>query len=172
MLDGNFTEFGDGVDGNRCKTGETLGVDPIAVLGERKSELVQEVLSGSVGDPGVPWASLAQHRGDGTEPIGNLSRYGNLLEFRRTDERLEVIQVSTEVVEGHHRQSEADEGIVRIVPLRPLGVHPDAPARHEVGEFGQSRHQELLNQRDEIHLFLSPQQLPVTTDGVGPGGGA
>jgi hypothetical protein len=61
----------------------------------------------------------------------------------------------------------ADERVVGVVPLGPLGVHPDPAARHEVGQLRQRRHEELLEQADEHDLAVGvDQHLAVAADRV------
>ena len=63
----------------------------------------------------------------------------------------------TQVEQGHHRQPVADERVVRVVPLRALGVHPDAPAGHEVGELGERGDEQLLEQRHDDELAVGAE---------------
>ena len=65
----------------------------------------------------------------------------------------------------HDRQPVADERVVRVVPLRALGVHPDAAAGDEVGELGQRTDEQLLEQRHDDEVAVgTAHQLAVCAD--------
>ncbi len=71
--------------------------------------------------------------------------------------------------ECHHRQPVPDEGVVGVVPLGALGVHPDPAARHEVRQFGEGRDEELLEQcHVEDAAGRVGDQPPVGTESVDP----
>jgi len=38
----------------------------------------------------------------------------------------------------------ADEGVIGVIPLGPLGIHPDPGLGNEAGQLGQRRDQKLL----------------------------
>ena len=46
-------------------------------------------------------------------------------------DRLQDSEVATQVARGHHRKPVSGEGVVGVVPFRPLGVHPHATVGHE-----------------------------------------
>ncbi len=71
-----------------------------------------------------------------------------LIRLRLRASDVEEGEVSAEVEEGHHREPWACERVVGVVPLGTLCVEPDAAVGHEVGEFGEGRHEELLEQRN------------------------
>ena len=56
----------------------------------------------------------------------------------------------------------ADQGVVRVVPLRSLRVQPDPAIDDEIAELGQQRHQQLLQQVDLVDVSAAFQhQLAV-----------
>ena len=57
---------------------------------------------------------------------------------------VEQLQIPAKVGQGDHREPEADQCVVRVVPFRPLRVHPDATVWNEVRQFAQGRDEELL----------------------------
>ncbi len=56
----------------------------------------------------------------------------------------EDLRVTEHRAGGDDRGAGAHQGVVGVVPLWPLGVHPDPGARHQVGELGQEGDQQLL----------------------------
>ncbi len=69
-------------------------------------------------------------------------------------------RVACDGIERHDRHPPARERVVGIVPLGALGVEPDAAAGDEVGELDEQRDQQLLRQRDEPDLTISPTDQP------------
>ncbi|CAI8437339.1 MAG: Uncharacterised protein [Cryomorphaceae bacterium] len=49
-----------------------------------------------------------------------------------------------QIVQGHHRNPISYERVVRIVPLRALGIHPDTAFRDEVGHLRKNGREDLL----------------------------
>ena len=71
-------------------------------------------------------------------------------------------QVAAQVAQGDHGDAAAGQGVVGVVPLRPLGVHPDAGVGHQVRQLGQGRHQQLLEQIGVVDRAVrAGQQLAV-----------
>jgi hypothetical protein len=58
-------------------------------------------------------------------------------------------QETPQVRQRHHRQAVAHQGVVGIVPLRPLGVQPQATAGQQAAGLGQHDGGELLAQRGQ-----------------------
>ena len=79
---------------------------------------------------------LAQRGVDALEAVEQLFGHSHLLVLRRAQTVLEVDKEPAQVLQRHHGHTVAHKCVVRIVPLRTLGVHPDPSARHIVGEFG------------------------------------
>jgi hypothetical protein len=73
-------------------------------------------------------------------------------------------QVALELVERDHRQAVAGQRVVGVVPLGPLGVHPDAAAGDVAGQLRERRDEQLLREGD-------PDQLPVGDDQPAVGAG-
>ncbi len=100
----------------------------------------------------VDWADrvLGEDPSDVVEPLGDRGRHrdGALLIRLDAEQRLDEREVSAEVEQGHHRQSRAGERVVGVVPFGTLCVEPDPAVGHQVGEFGECRHQELLEHRN------------------------
>ena len=79
-------------------------------------------------------------------------------------------EVVAQVEHRHHRDAEARERVVGVVPLGPLRVQPDAAQRHQVGQLRQGRNEQLLCQRCVMHLLVvGHHQLAVGADGLEAG---
>ena len=80
------------------------------------------------------WRNIAQRHSGVGEPGDHLGRHlgrAVLVGEQGVKER----DVSAQVIECDHRQALTHERVVRIVPFRPLGVHPDAAIDNEVAEL-------------------------------------
>ena len=69
-------------------------------------------------------------------------------------------QGAAQVGEGDDRQALADERVVRVVPLRALGVHPDAAVGHQVDDLGQDGQQQLLAERHAHEVAVGAVHQP------------
>ena len=77
------------------------------------------------------------------------------------------LQHPLHVADGYHGQTPASQGIVGIVPLRPLGIHPHAASRHKIGSLGNHQLQKLGSQVHQCHpAFLVLHQLLVSPQGL------
>ena len=83
----------------------------------------------------------------------------------RREERVEKTEMPSEVADGDDRQPPASQRAVGVVPLRPLGVEPDATAWHEVRELHERGHEQLLGQGGEPrHAVGVRDRRPVGPD--------
>mgnify|MGYP000665198388 CR=1 FL=1 len=56
----------------------------------------------------------------------------------------------------------ADQGVVGVIPLRTLGIHPDPTAGNEIGDLGQKGHKDLFCQVNQEDLsFFIPDQFTI-----------
>ena len=67
------------------------------------------------------------------------------------------IDEAQQITDGHHGEPFADQGVVGVIPFRPLGVQPDAPVGHQVGQLGQEQHEELF---DHGHMNARGRRRP------------
>ena len=95
------------------------------------------------------------------EPGAHLVGDGDRLAAQRSEQAGQEGQVPLQVAERHHRDAVADQRVVGVVPLRALGVEPDAAARHEVRDLGERRHEQLLDETDVHDRAAVLQQLAV-----------
>ena len=130
--------------------GEVLLVNFVAVVAGCGAQTVQDGAALGVGNVArrQPLV-LAQSGVDAAEAVQQFLRDGNFLVVGLRQDVLEVDQEPAEVVQGHHGHAVAHQGVVGVVPLRTLGVHPNAALRDEVGDFGEHGGHQLL---DEVHL--------------------
>ena len=78
-------------------------------------------------------------------------------------------QVAAQVIEGDHRGAIANQGVIRVVPFRPLRVQPDAGLGDEVGKLDEQGDQELLGQIYQAHIFLLvPDEFAICAPGPHP----
>ena len=92
---------------------------------------------------------------------GGVVRDGFDEELDRLVDFYEEREVPAQVAQRDHGQPVAHQGIVGVVPFRPLGVHPDAAARHQVAELDQSHDQQLFQQVDMVDVLAAHNQAPV-----------
>jgi hypothetical protein len=145
---------GDGHHGTRG----TIAVQLLPVLAERMPERLQHdpplnVVDRAVGrrhvrpqGPGHPLARHAQLRRDLERRAGGAEQVEG--------EGKQAAQVG----QRDHRGAVAHQGVVGVVPLGPLGVHPQARPGHEAGQAGQHQHQQLLGQPDPDRIAGGIQQ--------------
>ena len=130
--------------------GEVLLVDFVAVVAGCGAQTVQDGAALGVGNVArrQPLV-LAQSGVDAAEAVQQFLRDRNFLVVGLRQDVLEVDQEPAEVVQRHHGHAVAHQGVVGVVPLRTLGVHPNAALGDEVGDFGEHGGHQLL---DEVHL--------------------
>ena len=130
--------------------GEVLLVNLVTVVAGCGAQPVQDGAALGVGnDARRQPMMLAQGGVDAAEAIQQLLRHRDLFVVGLRKDVLEVDQETSEVVQRHHGHAVADKGVVGVVPLGALGVHPNAALRDEVGDFGKHGGHQLL---DEVHL--------------------
>ena len=129
---------------------EAVVVERLSVGGARLAERVHDLLplgvrERTVGKGLEPFEGIC----DGLDEVGYLDgqRHGFGRSIRQ--QIAEDLQVAAEREERNHRDAVAHEGVVGVVPLRALGVHPDAALGDEVGQLRQQRDEQLLGERDE-----------------------
>ena len=118
-----------------------------AVAGAGLAERVHEAAPRPVVEAAVERARVrSQTRVDGVEEGAHLAgeRDGRAV----GQERLQVDDGAVEVRGRHDREPLADERVVRVVPLRALGVHPDPALGHQVGQLDEQQQEQLLGHRD------------------------
>ena len=93
---------------------------------------------------------LAQRGVDALEAVEQFLGHSHLFVLRRAQHVLEVHHEPAQVVQGHHGHAVAHQGVVRVVPLWALGVHPNAALRNEVRHLGEHRRHQLLDEVDFV----------------------
>ncbi len=100
--------------------------------------------------------------GDGLEQIRHFTVQGKFALFF-CHQAAEKGQETPQVAQSDHRKAIPHQGIVGIVPLRPLGVHPNPAFGDEVDQLGQSQREQLFGERSMHHAAVrGGQQTRVT----------
>ena len=158
VVEGAADETRDGLDGDGDGRAGTLAVNGVAVTGaglaggvnEDAAVFVVETIGrGERGGVAVEDGShFTKQDGDGGghRHVGPAEGGQHLV--------AQVGEETAQVGEGDDGKAVADEGVVGVVPLGTLGVHPDAAAGHEVGETGEDEQEELLGEVDVEHAAL------------------
>jgi hypothetical protein len=85
-----------------------------------------------------------QSREDGVEEHLHLARHD---EIAPGEQPLQEDDAAVEVGGRDDREPLADQGVVGVVPLRPLRVHPDAALGNQVGQLDEQQQEQLLGHR-------------------------
>ena len=159
-----------GADGGHRHGADVAGkpgrIERLAVGGARLAERVHDSLALGVGERAVGQRGVVGERArDGVQQVRHLGRELDRVVGRGLEEVAQNVQHAAEREQRHHRDAVAHEGVVGVVPLGPLGVHPDAALGDQIGQLGEHRHQELLGERHEADLAVGvPEQLAVRPD--------
>jgi hypothetical protein len=86
-----------------------------------------------------------------------------------SEDRQQGLHERAELVGGHCRHPTSGEGVVRIIPLGPLGVHPNTRCWNEIHQLGGHDEQQLLGQggADQIGVGIG-EQSPVAAEPTVP----
>ena len=87
---------------------------------------------------------------DAAEAVQQFHGHLHVLLLGLRQDLLEIDEETAQVAEGHHGHPVADQGVVGVVPLGALGVHPDAALGDEVGHLGEHRRHDLLDEVDLV----------------------
>ncbi len=169
--EGGPAEPGDLRGVERFLSREPLGVDRLAVVGEGRTQSVQEALPVRVAHrPGFERRlRVAQDRVHATEPGRHLGGDPNRPVVRPAGRTFQERQVAAEISQGDHGDAVSDQGVVRVVPFRALGVDPDPAVRDEIRELGEGGYEELLQERHVVDRSVGTRdELPVRSHRAHP----
>ena len=127
------------------------------------SQLVEHLLALAVVDAARKHRTMAlQNTIYRQQKRGDFFRQVHLGFFQRAENFLAEGQETAKVTKCDHGNAVAHQGIVGVVPFRPLGVQPNARLRNEVGELGEQHDKKFFAQIDEAHLALPvPNELAI-----------
>ena len=147
-LQREVAELHDARHRDRSLAGEPTLIHPLPIDRERPSEGIHHSLAVRSLEPAAREQALLslQNAHDRVQPLYDFARDHELLRRSRLEPAGEKGQVTAQMAQGHHRDAAPAERVVRVVPLGPLRVHPDAGIEDEIREFRQGRHQQLLEQ--------------------------
>ena len=127
-----------------------LTVNFLTVVARRNAQSVENGTSLVIGDaPCRQGLVFHERRIHAIEASEQLIRYQDFLVVCGGQNILEINQETSEVIERYHGHAVPDQGIVGVVPLGALCIHPNPPFRNEIRNLGEHGRHDFL---DEIHF--------------------
>ena len=150
---------------------KTLLVNPGAIVGSSCTQAVEHGLAVGIAErPGQEAMMSGQGRFHLMETKRQFRRDFHRTRFAISQQALEKGHEPPQVIKSHHRDAIAHKGVVGVVPLGSLGVHPDACLRDQVRDLGQYGSEDFFEEIHPVHLLIGQgQQGSVGTDLLPPG---